>query len=61
MIAIKRGLGTVCRTGQPITVFHVTLNGLTVASFDTYHVAWKWTCERFNVTNANDIDISKAR
>jgi hypothetical protein len=59
-IAIKRGLGWNPGIGKSITIFHVTLNGMTMASFDTYHVAWRWACERHNVTDSRDIDISKA-
>ena len=60
-IEIKKGLGWIPRFQKPIVLFHVVLNGRTVASFDTYHVAWKWACERYNVKKDSEIDTSKAR
>lgn len=59
-LAIKRGLGTIMRGRKPLAIFHVVVDGKTVASFDTYHSAWRWTCGRYEVKSEEEIDISKA-
>jgi hypothetical protein len=53
LIVIKKGLGTIRRTGDPLTVWHVVKGGRTVATFDTLTSAKLWVANRYGINNPN--------